>query len=68
MLAKMGASVIGALLDAAKIILLVMVVIALIGWAKTHPDQAQALVTKAMNTLMTLANRFLSWVATLGSN
>jgi len=68
MLAKVGASVIGALVDAAKIVLGLMALIALIGWAKTHPDQAQALVTNAMNTAMTLLNRLFTWVATLGSD
>jgi hypothetical protein len=68
MLAKAGAAAIGALIDAAKIVIGVMVLIALIGWAKTHPDQAQALVTNAMNTAVALLNKLFTWVATLGDN
>lgn len=68
MIDKMGASLVGGLVSAGKIVLGFMALVALIGWAKAHPEQAQALVTNAMNTAVALLNRLFTWLSTLGSN
>lgn len=68
MLQKATAAASAALWKGIEIVLVGALLIALIGWAKTHPEQVQTLLTNAMNTAVTLLTRFFNWLSTLGSN
>lgn len=72
----LGKIVVNALQQAIKAVLLIVLVAAVIGWGKAHPEQAQALVTNVMTTLaelipkllnafVTLLTRFLDWLSGL---
>jgi hypothetical protein len=74
----LGQILIKATKQAIALTLLIMTTIALIGWAKTHPAEAQALVQQAADAAMkvlpklidaitVLLVRFLDWLSTLGS-
>lgn len=68
MLTKAGEAIAGAIAKAISIVLLGLLLYLTYRWATTHPEQAQALFNKAMNTLMSLANSFLNWLSTVGGN
>ena len=68
MLTRAGEAVAAALMKAISIVVLALLLYMVYKWATTHPAQAQALFNKAMNTLMTLANRLLNWLSTVGNN
>lgn len=55
--------IIDMLKGAAKAVALVVFLLAFIGWAKTHPEQAQQMLTKVMNT----AAAVVTWALNLVS-
>ncbi len=59
MLTKMTDAALKAVAGAIKIVLLVVVLIALVGWAKTNPETAQL----ALNKIAAAAMAILTWVA-----
>ena len=56
-LERLGAAVVGVLVKVIAIVLLFMVVVATVRWARTHPSDWQALVDKGMTTGVAV----LSW-------
>jgi hypothetical protein len=58
MFKRMGAAVVGLLQSALVVVVLVVLLIALVGWAKTNPAQAQAALTKVITTGVAV----LTWV------
>ena len=59
MLTKLTEGAIKALLGAIKVVLLVVVLIALVGWAKANPEAAQAV----LNKVAAAAAAVVTWVA-----
>jgi|tagenome__1003787_1003787.scaffolds.fasta_scaffold18718336_2 ABC-type nitrate/sulfonate/bicarbonate transport system substrate-binding protein len=59
MFTKLTDGAVKALLGAIKVVLLVVVLIALVAWAKANPDAAQAVLNKVADA----AAAIISWVA-----
>lgn len=55
--------VIDMLKGVAKAVALVVFLLAFIGWAKTHPEQAQQMLTKILDTAAQVINWALNLVA-----
>jgi hypothetical protein len=58
MLNRAGAAIVGALMKALTIVLLFVLLISLIHWAKANPDKAQTLLNGAIDT----AANVIGWV------
>ena len=59
MFTKLTDGAVKALLGAIKVVLLVVVLIALVAWAKANPDAAQAVLNKVADAVAAI----ISWVA-----
>lgn len=62
MLTKLTDGAIKALLGALKVVLLVMVLIALVAWAKTHPASAQDALNKVANAVIAIITWVADWI------